>query len=70
MLINFFWKLRSYQKIRRRLKELQEKVYAIRENGKSIPVSLSTSVTLQAAEHKSASTCALAFINKLPRPLQ
>ena len=52
MPMHFFWKRRSYQKIRGRLEELQEKVYAIRENSKSIPVSLSTSVTLQAVEHK------------------
>ena len=51
------------EKIRGRLGELQEKVSAIRENSRSVPVSSSTSVTSQAAEHKSTSTCALVSIN-------
>ena len=45
------------------LEELQEKVSKIRESSRNIPESWNTSVTSQAAEHKSTSTCALASIN-------
>ena len=48
------------EKIRGRLEELQENVSAIRESCRNVPESSNTSVTSQAAEHKSTSSCDLA----------
>ena len=58
------------EKIRGRLEELQEKVSAIRESCRNVPESSNTSVTSQAAEHKSTSSCDLASIKESSTPGQ